>query len=153
MHVHRHEVVLDGVGDGRVAAVGERQRRAVGAEHGKKVDALWRGLRERREQPSAISGSSCLMQATSPSPSCANSFRLMGVRGRRSSFSNSFIDVHSSLRGVGGARVRCHATSLDSAATMPTFGTFFPCAELDGKKAVMQLRLAHLDTIGECEGA
>ena len=50
VHADRHEVVLDGVGDGRGAAVGQRERGPVGAEHGKQVDAL-RRLGQRREQP------------------------------------------------------------------------------------------------------
>src|SRR5688572_17683890 len=40
VHAYWHEIVLDGVGDGCGAAVGERDRRPVGTEHGVEVDAL-----------------------------------------------------------------------------------------------------------------
>src|SRR5215471_7344082 len=50
VHADRHQVVLDGVGNRRCAAVGERDRRSVRAQHGIEVNALWRGL-QRREQP------------------------------------------------------------------------------------------------------
>src|SRR6185369_15394654 len=44
VHADRNEIVFDGVGDCRSPAVGKRDRCAVRAQHGKKVDALWRGL-------------------------------------------------------------------------------------------------------------
>ena len=50
MHAYWNEVVPYGIGDRRIAAVGESQRRAVGAEHGEEVDAF-RGVIEGRKEP------------------------------------------------------------------------------------------------------
>src|ERR1700687_1568738 len=124
VHAHRHEVVLDGVGDGRVAAVGERQRCAVGAEHGKEVDAFWRGL-QRREQPLGDFGIELLDVSHL---AVAKLRELAPAHGRARQAIFFFELVHRRLllltrrwRGT----LRCHATSLHSAAAMPTFSTFF----------------------------
>src|SRR5262245_34324932 len=50
VYADRNEIVFDGIGDCRSPAVGKRDRCAVRAQHGKKVDALWCGL-QRRKQP------------------------------------------------------------------------------------------------------
>ena len=61
VHAQRNEIVLDGVGDGRVAAVGERERRAVGAEHRIKIDAFELVARCREQLAARRSRSSCLI--------------------------------------------------------------------------------------------
>src|SRR5262245_46309142 len=49
VYADRNQIVLDGVGDSRFAAVGQRKRRAIGAEHREQIDAP-RRIRQRRKQ-------------------------------------------------------------------------------------------------------